>query len=141
MKIDQLIFCGFNRRVAALYRSSGRIVWQWKAPKGSSYTTLLPEDDLLIVSVDGYMFGLNPLRSQQVWMNEMTGVGTGVTSLASTRGGHSVSHLVAAAANTAEQQRTTARNNRFSIQSRFLMWSGQWHLKCRSPVYLHPSFH
>ena len=86
MKITDIIFTGFNRRVAALHRDTGGIVWQWKAPKGSSYVSLLLETDILVVSVDGYMYGLDPLSGRELWYNPMDGFGTGVTSLVSARG-------------------------------------------------------
>ena len=34
--ILDLVFAGFNSRVAALDRQTGEIVWQWKSPKGRS---------------------------------------------------------------------------------------------------------
>ena len=86
MKITDIIFTGFNRRVAALHRDTGGIVWQWKAPKGSSYVSLLLETDILVVSVDGYMYGLDPLSGRELWYNPMDGFGTGVTSLVSAGG-------------------------------------------------------
>ena len=86
MNITDLVFTGFNRRVAALHRDTGGIVWQWRAPKGSSYVSLLLESDILIVSVDGYMYGLDPRSGRQLWSNPMDGFGTGVTSLVSARG-------------------------------------------------------
>lgn len=103
MKLTDLVFTGFNRRVAALHRLTGQIVWQWKAPKGSSYVSLLLERDILIVSVDGYMFGLDPLTGGQLWYNPMTGYGSGVTSLVSVNG-ISSGHLHLAAAAIAAQQ-------------------------------------
>ena len=86
MKITDIIFTGFNRRVAALHRDTGNILWQWKAPKGSSYVSLLLESDIMVVSVDGYMYGLDPLSGRELWYNPMDGFGTGVTSLVSARG-------------------------------------------------------
>lgn len=97
MKLADLIFTGFNRRVAALTRDTGHIVWDWKAPKGSSYVSLLLESNLLIVSVDGYMYGLDPLSGRELWYNPMDGFGTGVTSLVSAQGiACSPIHLAAA---------------------------------------------
>lgn len=86
MKATDLVFSGFNRRVAALHRLTGQIVWQWRAPKGTRYVSLLLEPNLLVVSVDGYMYGLDPLTGRELWYNPMDGFGTGVTSLVSANG-------------------------------------------------------
>lgn len=107
MKLSDLIFTGFNRRVAALHRLTGQIIWQWKAPKGSCYVSLLVEKDILIVSVDGYMYGLDPLIGGQLWSNPMTGFGTGVTSLVSING-ISSGQLHLAASQITTQQATAS---------------------------------
>ena len=84
--MDKLIFVGFHSQVVALHRDCGELVWQWKSPKGSGYVTLLLDGDRLIVSVMGYMYCLDPTTGDQLWFNELSGFGTGVTSLASARG-------------------------------------------------------
>lgn len=96
-QISDLVFTGFNKRVAALHRDTGQIVWHWTAPSGSSFTSLLLDGDRLIVSVHGYMYALDALSGTQLWMNEMAGFGFGVASLASVNGSTS-SHLLAVAA-------------------------------------------
>ncbi len=96
MSLSDLIFTGFNRRVAALDKRTGQIVWDRKLPKGQAYVTLLLDGDLLIAAVDGYMYGLKALTGEQLWFNEMAGFGTGVTSLTSLNG--SAQNLAAAAA-------------------------------------------
>ncbi len=99
---DHLIFVGFNSRVVALDRDSGAIVWQWKSPKGSGYITLLLDEDRLIVSVMGYTYCLDPATGQQLWFNELPGLGMGVASLASVRGGSAQNlEAIAAAAQAA----------------------------------------
>ncbi|GEP45023.1 PQQ-binding-like beta-propeller repeat protein [Brevifollis gellanilyticus] len=95
MSIPDLIFTGFNKRVAALDRHTGQIVWQWSAHTGSSYTSLMLDDDRLIVSVHGYMYALDALTGRQLWFNEMSGFGYGVASLASVNG-TSNGHLITA---------------------------------------------
>jgi outer membrane protein assembly factor BamB len=85
--LDQLVFVGFNSRVAALDRDTGETVWTWKSPKGGmGYTTVLLDGDRLIVSVDGYTYALDPVTGGQLWRNDLKGLGTGVASLASVRG-------------------------------------------------------
>ncbi len=107
-RLDALLFVGFNKRVAALDRESGELRWQWRAPKGSSYVSLLLDGDCLFVSVNGYLYCLDAATGEQLWLNQMRGFGTGVTSLASTRGhtdhailGQAASADAAAAASSA----------------------------------------
>ena len=84
--IDQLVFVGFHSRVVALDRDTGRLVWQWKSPKGSGYTTVFVDGDRVIVSVMGYTYCLVPATGEQLWSNDLKGMGTGVPSIASVRG-------------------------------------------------------
>lgn len=85
MKLADLIFTGFNKRVAALHRETGEIVWQWKAYH-NGYVTLLLDGDLLVVSVNGNMYGLDAMTGRKIWQNEMEGFGYGVASLVSLNG-------------------------------------------------------
>jgi len=85
--VDQLVFVGFNSRVAAIDRVSGKTVWQWKSPGGSGYVSLLVDGDRLIVSIMGYTYSLDPATGNQLWRNDLAGMGTGVVCLASLRGG------------------------------------------------------
>lgn len=103
MNLSDLVFTGFNRRVAALNKRTGEIIWQWTASSGGSYAgsyvTLLLDGDLLVVAVNGYMYGLDARTGVQRWYNEMTGFGVGVTSLASMAGStHNIPAVVAAQA-------------------------------------------
>jgi outer membrane protein assembly factor BamB len=101
--LEQLIFVGFNSRVAALNRDDGTTVWQWHSPKGSGYTTVLLDGDRLIVSVDGYTYCLDPLSGTAIWFNELPGMGTGVPTLASVRGTAANAAAQAAADDAARQ--------------------------------------
>jgi outer membrane protein assembly factor BamB len=84
--LDQMIFVGFNSKVAALDRTSGQVLWHWRSPRGSGYTTVMLDGDRLIVSVMGYTYCLDPLTGQQQWANELPGMGMGVATLTSVRG-------------------------------------------------------
>ena len=103
MNIRDLVFTGFNGRVAALDRQSGDIVWKWAAPKGIQYVSLLLDGDRLVVSVNGYMYGLNPLTGELLWHNDMPGFGMGVASLVSINGVSSNASVPGAAAAHAAQ--------------------------------------
>ena len=84
--VQDLVFVGFNSRVAALDRFTGEMAWTWKAPKGTGFVSTLLDGDRLIVAVNGYVYCLDPLYGQQVWENPMKGFGLGITSLASIHG-------------------------------------------------------
>jgi outer membrane protein assembly factor BamB len=103
--LDQLIFVGFNSRVAALNRDTGETLWTWKGD-ANGYTTLLLDGDRLVVSVNGYTWCLDPLTGRSLWYNNLPGMGTGVPSLASVRGAASNSASQAAA--DEEQRRRTS---------------------------------
>jgi len=98
--INELVFVGLNGRVAALDGATGRIVWNWKAPKPrSGYVSLLLLDERqLIASVNGYTYSLNPGTGQMHWYNELKGFGWGVTSIVAMGRQNPHDQLVAAAA-------------------------------------------
>ena len=83
--VDQLIFVGLNGWVAALDRDSGDIVW-YNQELNSGYTTLLLDGDRLIASTNGYLYCLDPQNGKIAWKNPLTGYGTGIAHLVSTRG-------------------------------------------------------
>ncbi len=103
--LEQLVFVGFNSRVVALNRDTGDIVWKWISHRGNGYTTVLLDGDRLIVSVIGYTYCLDPLTGRQLWYNELKGLGTGVTSLASVNG---IAMGLLAAANSNARKRSNA---------------------------------
>ena len=86
MSIHDLLFIGFNSRVAALRKQDGQMAWSWKSPKGSGYVAIHLDADRLWVSVDGYTYGLDALTGAELWRNELPGLGTGVVCLATASG-------------------------------------------------------
>ena len=97
--IDDLVFVGFNSQVVALDRYSGEIAWRWECPQGKSgHVAVLVDGDRLIVSVQGYMYCLDPIFGQQVWTNPLPGMGVGIPSIASARSAVGGAHAAAVAA-------------------------------------------
>ena len=84
--VDDLIFVGRGGWALAVHRETGQIVWSNDQMK-TGYTTLLLDGDQLIVSTNGYLYCLDPLTGAIRWQNPLTGYRTGVTTLASVRGG------------------------------------------------------
>ncbi len=83
---SNLIFVGFNSRVAALDRTNGEMLWSWKSPQGTGIAALLLDGDRLIVTVQGYTYCLDPLSGDLIWENPLKGLGLGTACLASARG-------------------------------------------------------
>jgi len=110
MSFDNTVFVGFNSRVLALDRDSGDMVWSWQAPKpkNGGFVTMLLDGDRLIVSVNGYMYCLEPETGDLLWNNDTKGCGTGVASIVSVRGQPSQDVLVGAAAIEAQRQAAAA---------------------------------
>ncbi|MCH8965729.1 MAG: PQQ-binding-like beta-propeller repeat protein, partial [Planctomycetes bacterium] len=71
----EMVFVGFNGKAAALDRQTGEILWQWTAPKGAGYVSLLLDGDSLLAAVNGYTYCLDPRTGQQLWFNPMKGFG------------------------------------------------------------------
>jgi outer membrane protein assembly factor BamB len=106
--LGELVFLGFNKRVAALDRRTGDLVWEWKAKKGWQYVSLLlVDDEQLIVSACGYTYSLNPLTGEQQWFNGLSGFGTGVTSIVAANCPASHHPQIAAASEQADSAAAT----------------------------------
>ncbi len=105
MRNTEMVFVGFSGKAAALDRRSGAILWQWSAPKGAGYVSLLLDGDSLFAAVNGYTYCLDPRTGQQLWFNPMKGFGYGVTSIATAAGHTPHAEL---AERQAEHQRAAA---------------------------------
>ena len=108
MSSAELVYVGFNGKVAALDRRSGEIIWRWSAPQGSGYVSLLLDGDSLFAAVNGYTYCLDPRSGQQLWLNPMKGFAYGVTSIV-TAAGHTPHGQLAQSA--AEQRQAAAASS------------------------------
>jgi hypothetical protein len=89
-------------------RYTGGVAWDWKSPKGTaSHVSIMLDGDRLIVSVQGYLYCLDPLYGQEVWRNPLKGYGTGIAGLTSARA-QATSAGAAAAAKAAQDQQAAA---------------------------------
>ncbi len=104
LTVEDLVFVGFNSRIAALDRATGELVWDWKAPHGSGFVAILLDGDQLIVSVSGYTYALDPASGDTLWSNLLKGFGYGIPCLVSTSGS-TLGHSAAAAETEAQQAR------------------------------------
>ena len=98
------VYVGLNRRVIALDRTDGHVVWEWKASRGSGFVSLLLDGDRLMAGVSGYIYCLDPVYGQVVWENPLKGYGSALCTIVSVNG----SSEGAAAAAIAQQQAAAA---------------------------------
>jgi len=104
---NNLVYIGFNSQVVALDKHTGNIIWDWKAPKGRGYVSLLLLDEnQLIASVIGYTYSLDARTGKEQWFNELTGYGTGVVSMVALNRSNPHDTLVAAA--SADESQSSA---------------------------------
>ncbi len=109
--MNDLLYVGFNSRIAALDRSTGEMVWDWKAPHGSGFVALLLDRDQLIVSVQGYTWALDPFSGEVLWENLLKGFGYGVPCIVSVSGSTLMSSTLAAEEAQAQQQASPGASN------------------------------
>ena len=107
--VSDLVFVGFNRRVAAIHRESGQITWHWRAPQGSGPVALMLDGDRLIASVNGYTYCLDAASGQALWQNDLKGFGIGIPCLTSYRSSSMASSMLA--------HQTAAASNNDSINN------------------------
>ena len=106
VEITDIVFVGFNSRVVAMFRETGQVLWEWRSPKGrSQLVSVMLDGDILIASVQGYMYGLDPLTGGTYWENSLPGRGLGIPSLCSARAN---SGSAGAAAIIAQQHQSAA---------------------------------
>lgn len=86
LTLADLVFVAFGKNVVALDRENGTKVWDWKPPKGGGWIAVLLDGDRLIVSAHGYMYCLDPLTGEELWRNDLKGMGTGIPCIASVNG-------------------------------------------------------
>jgi outer membrane protein assembly factor BamB len=103
--LADMVFVGLSRKVLALDRYTGEILWEWKAPKGGSFVSVLLDGDRLIAATSGYVYCLDPVYGQLVWENPLKGKGQGICSLVSV---HGAALSAQAAAVIAQQQAAAA---------------------------------
>jgi outer membrane protein assembly factor BamB len=108
MTIDQLIFVGFRGYALALHRDTGEMVW-CNSEMHSGYVTMVLDGDRLIVSVNGYMYCLDPLTGKILWHNPLTGYGVGIAHIVSVRG--QASQVVVAEAAEEDARRASSSHN------------------------------
>ncbi len=70
----EILYAGTNKTVIAIDAATGAELWRRKLPKGGGLVNILIKGDMLYVSSDGYVYGLERYMGEIVWRNDMKGL-------------------------------------------------------------------
>ena len=107
MAHPDLVFIGIRGSVLALDKLSGRRVWETKL-KGSSFVTLLVEDNCVLAGAQGELFCLAANTGNILWQDGLKGYGFGLMSIATVNGSSDMAAAIAAEHNRQQQESTSA---------------------------------
>jgi outer membrane protein assembly factor BamB len=87
MDTSELIFIGLKNHVVALSKREGREIWKVKLgggfiSSGDQFVTILIDDDRVYAHTRGKLFCLDALNGNQLWVNELPGLGFDLATLA-----------------------------------------------------------
>lgn len=107
MNPSDVILLGMKKKVAAVERATGRILWEKKLRGGQGdFVTLLCERGLVFACAGGHLHCLELATGAELWQNELSGYGYGLASLCVPDGPSAPS--AAALASFAKQQAAVA---------------------------------
>jgi outer membrane protein assembly factor BamB len=89
MKIEEMLFVGIKRRVLAVDRNTGKMVWETKLPVGSiadSFVNLFFDRGNVFAHTGGKLFCLETANGRIRWENPLKGCGYGIVTMASVAG-------------------------------------------------------
>jgi outer membrane protein assembly factor BamB len=81
MKPRDSLFLGLKRRVSALSRRDGTILWSTKLPGMGDFVTLTSDEERLYAYCGGQIHALDFASGDILWSNGLPGYGYGLGSL------------------------------------------------------------
>ncbi|MEO6526496.1 MAG: PQQ-binding-like beta-propeller repeat protein [Gemmatimonadaceae bacterium] len=102
-----LIFIGIKNVVVAIDDRTGAEVWRAEL-RSSDYVTVLWDGEALLAANSGEVWRLDPANGQELWHNELKGMGRGLVSLASSRRASTMGNTDLAAAKLRKDAAGTA---------------------------------
>ncbi len=81
--LDQIVVLGMARRVAAISKSDGAILWSTELSNalGNPFVTLVLDSDRIFAGCAGHLHCLDLATGRILWTNELPGYGYGLASL------------------------------------------------------------
>jgi outer membrane protein assembly factor BamB len=107
VSIDEVVVLGMGRRVAAISKSDGRILWSTEVSNGlgNPFVTLVIDGQRVFAGCAGLLHCLDLATGSLIWTNELPGYGYGLASLCLPGGESSPSPEVAQRLAEEEQKR------------------------------------
>jgi outer membrane protein assembly factor BamB len=82
MNPSDILLLGLKKRVAAIERASGRILWETKLKGGQGdFVTLLCDGPWIYAAAGGHLHCLHFHTGEVLWTNNLPGYGFGLASL------------------------------------------------------------
>ena len=79
--MSNVVYLGVKGSVVAIDKRTGRELWRTHL-NGSSLTTLMVDEDVILAYTRGHLYGINPESGRQIWHNKLPGLGHGFAALA-----------------------------------------------------------
>jgi outer membrane protein assembly factor BamB len=80
-----IIYLGINGSVVALNRATGEELWRTTL-KGSDFVNVVLDGNQLYATTKGEIFCLDTATGEPRWHNKLTGMGTGLITIATSTG-------------------------------------------------------
>ena len=93
--LQVLVFAGIKKSVVALDADSGAELWRTDL-RSADFVSVLWDGKALFATNAGEIWRLDPTNGGVMWHNEMSGLGRGLVSLASSRHPNASDELLAA---------------------------------------------
>ena len=72
--MTEIVYLGVKGSVVAIDKKSGSEHWRTHL-KGSGFTTVLVDDDIIIAHTSGHLYGIDPKSGREIWHNDLPGLG------------------------------------------------------------------
>src|SRR3954453_16651710 len=112
MNPNEILLIGLKRKVAAVARRDGRILWSTVIPggMGQGFVTILSDGARVFAYTNGSLHCLDLQNGRLLWSNDLPGYGYGIGSLALPGLANAPDSTTVAALVAAEQASASAAN-------------------------------
>jgi outer membrane protein assembly factor BamB len=118
MPPNKILLLGMKKRVTAVERATGRLLWETKLKGGQGdFVTLLCDGPRIYAACGGHLHCLDFATGEVQWTNELPGYGYGLASLCLPDGASAPTPAAMAAILAQQQAATTATTTNTVVTS------------------------